>query len=116
MLTSTNIISVGVDIQRLGLMLVNGQPKLSSEYIQATSRVGRGRIGGLVITSYSLTKSRDRSHYETFKNYHECFYSFVEPTSVTPGSIPALERSLHASMISLIRHRTKFSDVKSIRI
>ncbi len=111
---STNIISVGVDIPRLALMIVNGQPKLTSEYIQATSRVGRGKIGGLVITSYSLTKSRDRSHYETFKNYHESFYSFVEPTSVTPGSIPALNRALHACVISVIRHKTKYSDIKKV--
>ena len=111
---STNIISVGVDIPRLALMIVNGQPKLTSEYIQATSRVGRGKIGGLVLTSYSLTKSRDRSHYETFKNYHESFYSFVEPTSVTPGSIPALNRALHACVISVVRHKTKYSDIKKV--
>ena len=111
---STNIISVGVDIPRLALMIVNGQPKLTSEYIQATSRVGRGDIGGLVLTSYSLTKSRDRSHYETFKNYHESFYGFVEPTSVTPGSLPALNRALHACVVSVVRHKTKFYDRKKV--
>lgn len=100
----TNIISVGVDIDRLGLMLVNGQPKLSAEYIQATSRVGRGKVPGLVVACYSPSKPRDRSHYEAFRDYHERFYSFVEPTSVTPGALPAIDRALHAALVTVIRH------------
>lgn len=100
----TNIISVGVDIDRLGLMLVNGQPKLTAEYIQASSRVGRGAIPGIVLTCFSPSKPRDRSHYEAFRGFHEKFYSFVEPTSVTPGSIPAMERALHAALVTVVRH------------
>lgn len=104
----TNIISVGVDIQRLALMLVNGQPKLSSEYIQASSRVGRGKVSGLIVTCLSPTKPRDRSHYESFKHYHESFYSFVEPTSVTPGSLNAMDRALHACLVNIIRNCSKY--------
>lgn len=100
----TNIISVGVDIDRLGLMMVNGQPKLSAEYIQATSRVGRGIVPGLVVAAYAPSKPRDRSHYESFRDYHERFYSFVEPTSVTPGALPAIERGLHAALVTVVRH------------
>jgi hypothetical protein len=105
----TNIISVGVDIDRLGVMMVNGQPKLTSEYIQATSRVGRGEIPGLVIALFSPSKPRDRSHYEDFRAYHEAIYRHVEPTSVTPYALPSRTRTLHAALVALVRHGLAWS-------
>lgn len=99
---ATNMISVGVDIDRLGLMAVMGQPQATAEYIQATSRVGR-RDPGLVITMYNAARSRDRSHYESFTPYHAALYRQVESTSVTPFAPRARDRALHAVLIGLLR-------------
>jgi hypothetical protein len=102
---ATNMISVGVDVPRLGLMVCSGQPKTTAEYIQATSRVGRDADGpGLAITLYNWAKPRDLSHYETFEHYHQTYYRQVEALSVTPFARRALDRGLTALMVSEARH------------
>jgi hypothetical protein len=103
-LLASNMISVGVDIDRLGLMVVAGQPKTTAEYIQASSRVGRQvERPGLVVTCMNVHKARDRSHYERFAHYHQSFYRHVEATSVTPFSGPALDRGMAGVMVAMVR-------------
>ncbi|HEX2878219.1 MAG TPA: helicase-related protein, partial [Polyangiaceae bacterium] len=103
-LLASNMISVGVDIDRLGLMVIGGQPKTTAEYIQASSRVGRqADRPGLVVTCMNIHKPRDRSHYERFAHYHLGFYRFVEATSVTPFSGPALDRGLAGALVAMTR-------------
>jgi len=102
---ASNIIEVGVDIDRLGLMTIVGQPKTTAQYIQVSGRVGRRPdvSPGLVITIYGAAKPRDRSHYERFRTYHQQLYAQVEPTSVTPFATPVLRRALHAAAVAYIR-------------
>lgn len=99
---ATNMVSVGVDVQRLGVMAVSGQPKATAEYIQATSRVGR-LWPGLVVTVLNWARPRDLSHYEQFEQYHAVFYRYVEALSVTPFAPRALDRGLTGVLASLVR-------------
>ena len=104
---ATNMISVGLDIPRLGLMTVVGQPKTAAEYIQATSRVGRDPARpGLVVTLLNMHKPRDRSHFERFKQFHETFYRAVEVASVTPFAARALDRGFAGALVALARQAT----------
>lgn len=99
---ATNMISVGVDVDRLGTMIVQGQPKTTSEYIQATSRVGR-QYPGLVLVLLNSMRSRDISHFEQFRAYHQSLYRHVETMSVTPFAKGALHKGLTGAFIGYIR-------------
>ena len=102
---ASNIIEVGVDIDRLALMTIVGQPKTTAQYIQVSGRVGRRWWDqpGLVITLYGAAKPRDRSHYERFRSYHQNLYAQVEPTSLTPFALPVLLRGLHGAVVAHVR-------------
>ena len=113
-LLATNMISVGIDIARLNVMVMVGQPKLASEYIQSSSRVGRA-YPGVLFVQYDAGRARDRSHYENFKSYHDTFYKYVEPTSVTPFSRPARNRALHAVVIAIFRQLARMVQDKEAR-
>ncbi|MBK6973912.1 MAG: helicase [Sterolibacteriaceae bacterium] len=111
---ASNIIEVGVDVSRLALMAIVGQPKTTSQYIQVSSRVGRDpEKPGLVVVLYGQSKPRDRSHYERFRPYHQRLYAQVEPTSVTPFSPPAVERALHGILVAAVRQLGLLATVSS---
>lgn len=102
---ATSMLQVGVDVQRLGLMLVVGQPKNTAEYIQASSRVGRDPSArpGLVVSLGNWARPRDLAHFEQFKHYHATFYAQVEALSVTPYSPTSLERGIDGLLVSAAR-------------
>ncbi|SFV89296.1 Superfamily II DNA and RNA helicase [hydrothermal vent metagenome] len=101
---ATNMVATGLDVSRLALMIINGQPLTTAEYIQASSRVGRGETPGIVFINYYKTQARSLSHYENFRSYHEGFYRFVEPSSLTPFTYQARTRALHSALVIAIRH------------
>jgi len=108
-LLATNMISVGIDIDRLALMAINGQPKTTTEYIQATGRIGRRQNApGIVFVLLNPYKPRDLSHYENFNGFHSIMQKQVEPSTLTPFSIPSYTRALHAVLIAMIRLSNTF--------
>ena len=108
---ASNIIEVGIDIERLSLLTILGQPKTTSSYIQVSGRIGRNWFErpGLVCTLYGFRRPRDKSHFEKFKSYHQRLYAQVEPMSVTPFAAPVMNRALHGILVAYVR---SFGDSK----
>lgn len=105
-LFTTSMFGTGIDIPHLSSMIVYGQPKTTSQYIQATGRIGRTH-GGLVITLLNPSKSRDTAHYEYFIPYHERIHQYVEPVSVSPFSTGCMDTALGPVMVSFLRNKSK---------
>lgn len=101
---ATNMISVGIDISKLNIMLLNGMPKNVAEYIQASSRVGRS-TQGLAISLLNPNRAREKSYFEHFNNFHQAFYKSVEPLSVTPFTENTIEKMLSSLMVSFVRNK-----------
>lgn len=101
---ATNMISVGIDIGRLNIMLMNGMPKNIAEYIQASSRVGRS-TQGLVISLMNPNRAREKSYFEHFNNFHQAFYQSVEPLSITPFTENTIEKMLSSLIVSYLRNK-----------
>ena len=114
LIVATNMISVGIDVSRFNLMIMNSMPRNIAEYIQASSRVAR-KDAGLVLTIHHPFRARDISHYEKFKEFHEKIYSYVEPISITPFTKSALDRYLGLYLATLLRHKTRFVDRNSAK-
>lgn len=106
---ASNIIEVGIDVPRLALMAVSGQPKNTAQYIQVTGRIGR-ELPGLVVMAYDNRKPRDLSHFEHFRDYHGRLYAAVEPASVTPFTIQVMERALHGAFVAWSRQQLSETD------
>lgn len=104
---ATNMISVGLDVSRLGIMVMNGMPPNTAEYIQASSRVAR-KNEGLVATLFDPFNTRDLSYFEDFVQFHKTFYKQVEPLSVTPFADSALDKMLFTLMVAYFRHKMNF--------
>ncbi len=109
------MVSVGLDEPRLALMVMNGQPLTTAEYIQASSRVGRSSIPGIVFVNYYKTQARSLSHYENFRAFHSSFYRFVEPSSLTPFTEQVRNKALHAALVIALRHGENGWFVKKYR-
>jgi superfamily II DNA/RNA helicase len=101
---ASNMFSVGIDIERLNVMLMNGQPKNIAEYIQVSSRVGR-KYKGIVISLLDANRSREKSYFENYVAFNSTYYKFVEPLSVTPFTETALDKVLASVLICFIRHK-----------
>ncbi len=110
---TTNMFSVGVDISRLGAMVITSHPKTNAEYIQASSRVGR-KYPGIIFTVYDFSRSRDRSYYENFVGYHRALYRHVEVSSLTPFSMASVDRGMKSVIISLLRQRFRSMGVDDL--
>lgn len=104
LILATNMISVGLDVQRLGVMLVNGMPRNIAEYIQSTSRVAR-KNKGVIFTLFNPDNSRDLSYFEHFVSFHQKFYKEIEPLSLTPFTENTFDRMLFTTIVTYFRHK-----------
>ncbi len=103
LILATNMISVGLDVERFNTIIMNSMPRNIAEYIQASSRVARNDLG-LVVTLHNPFRARDLSHFERFREFHEKLYYYVEPISITPFSKKSVAKYFPLYLATMIRH------------
>ncbi|WP_423908646.1 helicase-related protein [Candidatus Spongiihabitans sp.] len=106
---ATNMLSVGIDIDRLNIMQINGMPRNTAEYIQASSRVGR-KDKGLVVALFDSNRARDKSYFEHFLSFHQSLYKQIEPLSITPFTENTIDKMIASLMITYVRHKKKLNE------
>ena len=111
---ATNMLSVGIDIDRLNIMQINGIPRNTAEYIQASSRVGR-KDKGLVVTLFDSNRVRDKSYFENFLSFHQSLYKQIEPLSITPFTENTIDKMISSLLVTYVRHKKGFNKNKDIK-
>jgi hypothetical protein len=110
---ATAMISHGVDLERFNLMVMDGIPAETAEYIQASSRSGRKHVGMVVVVlpAFSI---RATSIYHRFLEYHEHIERMVSPVPVNRFAKYAARRTLPGIVMGLVygRHAVETGNQK----
>jgi hypothetical protein len=114
LILATNMLSVGIDIDRLNVMQINGMPRNTAEYIQASSRVGR-KDKGLAVTLFDSNRARDKSYFENFLSFHQSLYKQIEPLSITPFTENTIDKMISSLLVTYVRHKQGFNKNKDIK-
>jgi hypothetical protein len=94
-LYATSVVSHGVDLDELNLMVFQGLPYSTSEYIQALSRVGRKHLGVVILWFYP-NRIRDDSFFRNFNRYHNSLDHEVKPVPINRYSKLGMKQTINS--------------------